>query len=321
MVLYLDIEFMNLFTANYLGVEESRVGYIKLNEIFSRFTELDIVINLKNEEEFNEYVNPHLERIKDNNVSFKFVDELKTVIEANCTSDTALAFVQESQEWCMEHTQQNVKVANIDTFENVLMELMGIDRVFDMSEPQASEFGFKGWKDLSYLSGFTNELIISDKYILNATDQKPLDVNIVKLAKSILKEVPCQNRLKIYIDFKNPDNLLAKIVASLKEIFEPHGIELEVVKLVNEKSMSGAELHDRYGYGAFYLMEVGTGFALFRKTRLSSELIPSTSRLRVESIMERSTYRTWNNHLRIINKYYSKVSNPDIVGSVKYCFS
>ena len=106
----------------------------------------------------------------------------------------------------------------------------------------------------------------------------------------------------------------------LKDVFAPHGIELEVVKLVNEKSMSGAELHDRYGYGAFYLMEVGTGFALFRKTRLSSELIPSTSRLRVESIMKRSTYRTWNNHLRIINKYYSKVSNPDIVGDVKYCF-
>jgi hypothetical protein len=74
-------------------------------------------------------------------------------------------------------------------------------------------------------------------------------------------------------------------------------------------------------FSAFYLMEVGTGFALFRKTRLSSELIPSTSRLRVESIMERSTYRTWNNHLRIINKYYSKVSNPAIVGGRRFCFA
>lgn len=320
MVLYLDTEFLDLFTANYLGVEESREGYIKLNEIFTRFTELDIVINLKNEDEFNEYVNPHLERVKDNNVSFKFVDELKAVIETNCTFNTALAFIQENQEWCLEHTQGNVKVANIDIFENVIEGLMDIDEVFDMSEPQNSEFGFSDWEEISYLSKYTSNLIISDKFILNATDQKPLEINIVKLAKSILKKAKSINRLKIYIDFKKPDNLLTTIVDGLKDVFAPHGIELEVVKLVNEKSMSGAELHDRYGYGAFYLMEVGTGFALFRKTRLSSELIPSTSRLRVESIMKRSTYRTWNNHLRIINKYYSKVSNPDIVGDVKYCF-
>ena len=169
MVLYLDTKFLDDFFLEYRFEKETRLGFIKFDEIISRFTGLTVHINLKDQVELDDYKNsnPLIEKFEDYGAQFIFTSNLKKNIENYELSIPALAFVGDSNDWCSSVSSANLIVSNIESFASKLESLLDIKREFDLIvKDESEEDSWKGWQELGYLSKYTNEIIITDNYML-----------------------------------------------------------------------------------------------------------------------------------------------------------
>ncbi|MFT4696621.1 MAG: hypothetical protein ACI8RY_001798 [Urechidicola sp.] len=324
MHLILDTRFLDDFYLEFGFEKENRAGYNKLYELFSRFTELKITINLNDKEELEKYkeTNPIIEKLQEYNPQFNFILNLSTVIDNYALNQPALAFVKDDNDWCEEKTKANIIVSNITTFEENMIELLEVKREYDLSvNDENDEDYLKDWGELSYLSNYTEEIMITDNYILKDQTHAPIRENLVKFINSISGLNQSPKKLKLFVNFfkgkLEEENIIPKL-RLLNTAFANLKIKVEIINIDEFRWPSKeATIHDRFCYSNFYLIEVGSGFSLYNRT--GRNLTDST--FRINSLIERKAYNRWKKRTTLINRYYDKITDPKVIGKKMYCYS
>ena len=305
MELYIEKAFIDDFYLDVNLEKPSSSQKILLN-IFKEYGEVNKYMDIK--------VNSpqDLDDLKSSNLLIAFltlnhppqpVESIKDHFFNNEKHEQTLIFSQKVHDWFDDAKKKGALCFSIEDYEIKIRSIIkGCHFRIDLSQ------GFDGWNLLSSLNELpSNEIIISDGYIIIDKEKQKIDDNLIPMLKSIVNKNSCQIKTSLFTKELNPirneplkiEEKAKKVYNKLNRVFADYNNVYKIISTANHNF--NFKIHDRIILTNFIIIECGIGFNLIPSESSNSQII-------VDSIFDKYTYNRMKNLKKCYYDYESHLN-------------
>ena len=313
MELYIEKLFIDNFYLT-VNLNEPTTSEKILLKIFKEYGEvqkfINVVLNSSSDLEKLKLSNPLIANLYEYHPPIS-ISSIEDHFFNNSKCEQTIILTNKSENWFKTAEEMGALCFSMEDFE---LRINTIINDFDIKIDLSDQFN--GWEELHSLDSLpSNEIFISDPYILTDSNGQKIDNNLIPFLKVILKNSKSSIvkllTKNIPVKLDTPENIKSKVKSihtKLNRVFANKKVKFKTVS-TNKSSNYKFEFHDRVTLSNFYKIECGKGF----------NLIPfkqNDSILTVDTIFDKFTYNRHRNlkkkyitlekHLEDHNSYYFK---------------